>query len=79
MTDVAVRLAITSETHPDAHVRQVANDALAEIMAMHERHDAVMDAMLDLIRATTDCYKAGRIPAEPFVRARNVYANGGVV
>ena len=35
---------------------------------------ALLEALRDLREATTDAYKAGRIPAEPFVRAGNVLA-----
>lgn len=37
--------------------------------------DAVIDALAGLVDACADAYKAGRIPAEPFVRARNVLAD----
>lgn len=34
----------------------------------------LLDALRDLREASTEAYKAGRIPAEPFVRAGNVIA-----
>lgn len=37
----------------------------------------LLAALRDLVDATTDAYKAGRIAAEPFVRARNVIAQAG--
>jgi hypothetical protein len=37
-------------------------------------HAALVEALKDLRAAVTDAYKAGRIPAEPFVRAGNVIA-----
>ena len=37
-------------------------------------HDALVAALRDLRKDVTDAYKAGRIPAESFVRAGNVLA-----
>ena len=40
-------------------------------------YQQMVEALRDLRDATTEAYKAGHIPAEPFVRAGNVLAEAG--
>lgn len=54
-----------------------AEDELAEpdmLPTTDPRLRQACEALMDLIEACRDAYNLGRIPSEPFVRARNVLA-----
>lgn len=48
--------------------------ARADLKRLMDDRLILMAALWDLREACTEAYKAGRVAAEPFVRAGNVYA-----
>lgn len=55
-------------------LEKAVSGACEEIDRLRAEKAELLDALLDLRAACTDAYKAGRIPAEPFVAAGNVIA-----
>jgi hypothetical protein len=81
MSPLSTQIASVSELLKSAY-NEGHEDAMNACAATDERRTAhiseLLTALQDLRMASTEAYKHGRIPAEPFVRAGNLIANARV-